>query len=647
MSPNVLVKRLVMNRWAGVALVVLALLLSFFAAGDYGISTDEPENFAVGQDALRSLVSWQGFRDYLAHGEELAHHGPAYFMVYAAGAEVFDRLIPWWQIADARHWMNALAFLAGCVGVYALCLRFMNKPYAMLTTVFFASQPLLVGHAFINQKDTPFLAFFSISVISGLTAIDRLKERADVSKGAEGAGPEGMLVRVRADWGNTSVRGRVLVTAVAVVMLLVVLDVVWWGRGIALAQKVLAQAYKGQAWRPIQMIFSTVAQDAYKTPLALYSSKLDWAYLVGRPMLLLLVAAGGSWLAGSAFPKAIGADQKLYAPALRVSLFAGACLGFAISIRPIAGLAGALVGIYGLNQLKWRTIPLLLPYALCAAFVMYMTWPFLWPEPIPRLIASLSVTGTFDKPIRYAGTIIRGGNLPWDYFPRLASITLTEPFPLLVIIGAPVAVWQWRRRLIHGTDLFLLAMWAGIPLFGLIVLKMGVYDNLRQLHFVFVPFFVVAGLGMGFLLDAMRSWSLRLVLSALILLPSIVGILYLHPYEYAYFNSYVGGVDGAAGRYLMDSWCISYREAMAYVDEVAKPGQVIVALSYPDIARPYVRPDLKVSREYERPPADAAYLLTCSLFVGGYLNSPDWNRVYTVGRGRAIFAEVYQRVQAP
>jgi len=36
------------------------------------------------------------------------------------------------------------------------------------------TQPLLFGHAFINQKDTPFMGFFVLSVVVGLAVVDRL-----------------------------------------------------------------------------------------------------------------------------------------------------------------------------------------------------------------------------------------------------------------------------------------------------------------------------------------------------------------------------------------------------------------------------------------------------------------------------------------
>ena len=38
-------------------------------------------------------------------------------------------------------------------------------------------------------------------------------------------------------------------------------------------------------------------------------------------------------------------------------------------------------------------------------------------------------------------------------------------------------------------------------------------------------------------------------------------MVYLHPYEYVYFNQLIGGTRGAEERFETDYWATSYREA--------------------------------------------------------------------------------------
>jgi hypothetical protein len=47
----------------------------------------------------------------------------------------------------------------------------------------------------------------------------------------------------------------------------------------------------------------------------------------------------------------------------------------------------------------------------------------------------------------------------------------------------------------------------------------------------------------------------------------IVTLVRLHPYEYVYYNHLVGGIRGAAGRYELDYWATSYREAVKILVE--------------------------------------------------------------------------------
>jgi hypothetical protein len=50
-------------------------------------------------------------------------------------------------------------------------------------------------------------------------------------------------------------------------------------------------------------------------------------------------------------------------------------------------------------------------------------------------------------------------------------------------------------------------------------------------------------------------------------LPGLVGIIQLHPYEYTYYNSFVGGTDQAFRQYETDYWLTCYKEAIQQLDQ--------------------------------------------------------------------------------
>ena len=120
-------------------------------------------------------------------------------------------------------------------------------------------------------------------------------------------------------------------------------------------------------------------------------------------------------------------------------------------------------------------------------------------------------------------------------------------------------------------------------------------------------------------------WA-QYTLFAVTLLPGLVGIAQLRPYEYAYFNSFVGGVRGAADDYALEYWCTSYREAMAYVNQVARRRDTVLVFLAPDNAAP-VRPQgISWSRTRNGDLEDVQYVLTCTYALGD-----DWSAIPMVG----------------
>ena len=61
---------------------------------------------------------------------------------------------------------------------------------------------------------------------------------------------------------------------------------------------------------------------------------------------------------------------------------------------------------------------------------------------------------------------------------------------------------------------------------------------------------------------------------ALTLLPGLLGIFQLHPYEYTYYNIFVGGTGGAYRSYETDYWLTCYKESLEWL-RVNEPGKTI------------------------------------------------------------------------
>jgi hypothetical protein len=97
----------------------------------------------------------------------------------------------------------------------------------------------------------------------------------------------------------------------------------------------------------------------------------------------------------------------------------------------------------------------------------------------------------------------------------------------------------------------------------------------------------------------------------------------------------------------LDYFCTSYREAMAYVNEVAAPGDQVMVMGPLRPAMAFARADLEVLRnEGDRPVGGVDFLVTCYRWLGKDWADPRMKLVYRVGAEGATLAEVFARSQS-
>ena len=115
-----------------------------------------------------------------------------------------------------------------------------------------------------------------------------------------------------------------------------------------------------------------------------------------------------------------------------------------------------------------------------------------------------------------------------------------------------------------------------------------------------MPVFLAAGL----VFEKLHSGPVKATLVALVLLPGIAAGVRLHPYEYTYYNSFIGGESGAFRRFELDYWGTSYREAADYLNHTAPANATVWVEGPTHLLQVYTRPDLKIFSTYEAQRAD-------------------------------------------
>lgn len=625
-------------------LLLINLIAGVLVVRDYGESWDEHLRIRY---AERSLAAYQGSKS-----APLDEKGPFYVMLAYLGSQALVRLAPGWSEITAWHFMSFLSFLMSLAFFYVLCLRWLDVPAALAATLLFNTQPLLWGHAFINPKDIPFMAFFLGSITLGLHMADHLPvSNAPIVD-------TGGFVNSRRKLRRQTALALALASLLLVSLLFLL--VVFRSTVLSALAGWLQAVYDSPAG-PLRTLADWLMPNR-AIPLQAYQDKLARQYprLVGlyAGIALLLHLLGAAWLNPQAARRLWRARflpwLAAFGRAFQRSelLAAGLFLGFSASIRVLGPFSGLLVSAYALQRAGRKALPGLAAYLALGFLVTYAAWPGLWEAPVRNYLVSFSQASDFpwDGKVTFAGQEYAVGELPRAYLPTLLALQFTEPALLVFLLGAALLLGRFlfdsrsgkRPGHFRAPDAILLA-WLVLPVGAAVLLRSTVYDNFRQFLFTLPPIFVLAGLGIQLVLRRLRSLPLQAVLWTALLLPGLCGLVQLHPYQYTYYNRLAGGVSGAFRRYELDYWATSYQEAALYLNAAAPAGARVVVWGADHLVQSLARADLEIVeyrkvRDQEASQFEYAVLLTRhDKDLSVYPQSPV---VLSIARSGAVFTVV-------
>ena len=584
------------------ALLIASLLVGVATFTRYGESWDvnSMEHYADASLALYGYVGSNRVPEDVVSAESLAlgNYGPAFMMFVRAVDAVVppsDDDVPF----QLQHLLYFLSFLVGVAAFHVLCRRWMRPEAATAAALLMLSQPVLWGHAFINPKDIPFLALFLVAVVTGLSMVDRLELPSD---------GKAMHARLLLPW-------------------LIPILVIFLGSGAILNA---IGALVSNASAGTTNIVSVLASDIHSVPPETYIARYGRWFV--RAAFVFMLFGSGIWLL------LVRRYSRPLHRTLMAALPAGILVGVAAAIRNLGLGAALIVCAYLLLKHRRSGLLLLMAYLGVAATVLFLLWPYLWFDPAGRLIESFRVMSRYPwtDPILFNGQHYLGSALPPTYLPALLAVQLTEPVWLLVAAGLVLSVRRWQT---HRGLIWLVAGWFVLPVLVLVIARPVLYDNFRQVLFILPPIFLLAGLTF----DRVTKPAMLAVLTAVCILPGVLGVMRLFPYEYTYYNTSVGGVDGAFRRFEMDYWGTSYREAAEYLNENAPAGAAVWVEGPAHLFQKYARADLNVysTHEAERAPS-YDYAVATTRFDLDLTSFPDAPVVFEISRGEAVLTVVKQ-----
>jgi hypothetical protein len=123
--------------------------------------------------------------------------------------------------------------------------------------------------------------------------------------------------------------------------------------------------------------------------------------------------------------------------------------------------------------------------------------------------------------------------------------------------------------------------------------------------------------------------------------PGIHAIVRLHPYQYIYYNSFVGGTGGALRRFELDYWFTAYSEAALWLNENVPTNATIGGDGPTYLLYSYLRPDLNLL-DKSKPGDQYDYFISTSRYNEDLTSYPDAKVIHSIGRDGAVLTVIKQ-----
>lgn len=358
-------------------------------------------------------------------------------------------------------------------------------------------------------------------------------------------------------------------------------------------------------------------------------------------------------------------------PAHLVWLGIGIGIGIASRVGAFLLIAylALFLGVNWLSKFRDKDIKpgkLILPYAkifLTVAVLGYIFGILLWPYALisPFKNPFVAFAKASDNTSFYTNNteLFDGMRLfmreqaPWYYVIRFLSIG--NPVYLLLGLFIPVALFKWMKERIHYGFIVLLLFMVIFPVAYAEYANLNYYNGWRHYLFVLPGWIVLSAVSFEFLIGNKNNivrYASLVVLLVLFAKPT-AWIIKNHPNEYVYFNEIAGGMKGAYGKYELDYYSNSCREAGEWIARQEPNKKVLVAINNEPLTASYyaqqINPKMEFMwvREYEEYRPEWDYLiLTTRTFSGKELlngSFPPKGTVYTVDVDGVPIAAVVKR----
>jgi hypothetical protein len=288
-------------------------------------------------------------------------------------------------------------------------------------------------------------------------------------------------------------------------------------------------------------------------------------------------------------------------------------VGVMLPAVTVAFAVGSLVSARPDRENTVRPLAALGAYLAALAVLVIAFWPTLWRDPVYHFIKAFEEMSHYplNLPVKYLGEFVWPWDLPWHYTSVWILLTTPVVYTVCFIVGAGASVVRLFRKYetfpLRMRDLLLVLIWLLFPLVYLPLSGAVVFDEWRHVLFVYPAFVSIALIGLVTAIRIIRLKTdgglktggaprggankgvlhgrLGTALTAALLVAVSAGMANTartmiadHPYQNVYFNVLAGGIRGAEGRFDLDYWGLSYRDALEEILSADRNSRVSVAV---------------------------------------------------------------------
>lgn len=221
--------------------------------------------------------------------------------------------------------------------------------------------------------------------------------------------------------------------------------------------------------------------------------------------------------------------------------------------------------------------------------VLILCWPWLWPDPIGRLMSYVSqytVEGV-GAAVYYMGEVFcfRGTPAPWHYAWVITGLTVPTFILIFAILGGYSVLKDTVSLRKRGSMLILLGALAPLLVFTFpISSRISPYTGVRLFLWTFPFIAMLAGLGASNIYDFIKSrftgsrvrQAALIIIVMLIVIPGGMSVLKGHSNSATYYNSLIGGAGNAlAAGFEVEYWGDAYFDVAMWLNENAKENSLV------------------------------------------------------------------------